>query len=103
MKLNKFLCGKTPHGSGVSPRGCGKIPIGSKVSPDECRKSPQGSKGLPASHYKGQEKEELNNAGDAEDDNEGEEWENRFSFSSPIVSIFFIVVSLFFKGQEERN
>jgi hypothetical protein len=65
--------------------------------------SPQGSKGLPASHFKGQEKEELNNDKEDEEDNEGEEWENRFSFSSPIVSIFFIVVSLFFKGQEERN
>jgi hypothetical protein len=80
---------ETPQGSGVSPRECGK--------------SPQGSKGLPASHYKGQEKEELNNDKEDEEDNEGEEWENRFSFSSPIVSIFFIVVSLFFKGQEERN
>jgi hypothetical protein len=58
---------------------------------------------LPASHYKGQEKEELNNDKEDEEDNEGEEWENRFSFSSPIVSIFFIVVSLFFKGQEERR
>jgi hypothetical protein len=45
----------------------------------------------------------LNNDKEDEEDNEGEEWENRFSFSSPIVSIFFIVVSLFFKGQEERN
>jgi hypothetical protein len=40
-------------------------------SPDECRKSPQGSKGLPASHYKGQEKEELNNDKEDEEDNEG--------------------------------
>jgi hypothetical protein len=48
-------------------------------------------------------REELNNDKEDEEDNEGEEWENRFSFSSPIVSIFFIVVSLFFKGQEKRN